>query len=80
MNNFHHFLFREILNEVKELCLIYLQKKYQIVLTCFALHTLRIFNILNASLRNSLYRSLSFFTPVDLSAPYGTRKAIKNVS
>ena len=69
MNNFHHFLFKEILNEVKELCFIHLQKKYLIVLTCFALHTLRIFNILYASLRKNLYGSLTFFTPVDLSGP-----------
>ena len=68
MNNFHHFLFREILNEVKEL-FYHLQKKYLIVLTCFALHNLHIFNILYASLRKNLYGSLTFFMPVDLTGP-----------
>ena len=79
MNNFYHFLFREIFNKVKELYIFHLQKKYVTFLTCFASHTLRIFNILYASLRNNLYGSLTFFTPVDFSVPYGTRKGIKKM-
>ena len=69
MDIIHHFLFRDIGKEVNQVCLIRLQKKYLIILTCFVLHSLRIFNILYASLRNNVYGPLSFFTPVDLSAP-----------
>ena len=37
-------------------------------MTSFTLHTLRIFNTLYWSLRNNLYGTLTFFTPVDFTA------------
>ena len=49
-------------------------------MTCVTLHTLRIFNILYWSLRNNLYGSLTFFTPVDLRAPLWNALRYKNAS
>ena len=48
-------------------------------MTCFTLHTLRIFNILYWSLPNNLYGSLTFFTPVD-RAPLWNVLRYKNAS
>ena len=58
MGIINHFLFGEILKEVKLSWLVHLQSNYRGILTRFAFNTLRVSNVLYASLLNVLYASL----------------------